>query len=151
MTQTNDILNRLSLSYEDDSVNDNQFWLYSLANTDFESRKSLLQIKKPSEFLDESNMNLVDNTKNLDIKISDRDLSIQNTVNISSKDLNMVINKLNEGINSPFDIDKQRFCDTCMIIRPPMSSHCKWCDNCVKRFDHHCNFIGNCIGLRDHT
>ena len=28
-----------------------------------------------------------------------------------------------------------RFCCTCLIVKPPRTSHCSICDNCVKNFD----------------
>lgn len=47
-------------------------------------------------------------------------------------------------------LTEPRWCATCNIWRPPLSSHCACCGRCCIGFDHHCYVIGKCVGARNH-
>ncbi|TDL27419.1 zf-DHHC-domain-containing protein [Rickenella mellea] len=48
-------------------------------------------------------------------------------------------------------IVRVKYCQTCRTYRPPRSSHCRMCDNCVDGCDHHCQWVNNCVGRRNYT
>lgn len=37
-------------------------------------------------------------------------------------------------------------CETCKLLKPARSKHCKYCGKCYLFFDHHCIWLNNCVG-----
>ena len=52
--------------------------------------------------------------------------------------------------NAPAPPQRLTYCVRCQIDRPERARHCRYCNNCVDRFDHHCAWIGNDVGARNY-
>ena len=102
--------------------------------------------------------NNIDNTyENNELKYEHKDLykySKKYKKNLNNNKSGSIIKQIKDNNNNTSNqyiprIFTKRPCNTCNIIRPPKTSHCVICDNCIMDLDHHCFYISNCIGIRN--
>lgn len=65
-------------------------------------------------------------------KVSNDRVSNELQQNLQNPSEAFMSNENEEKIPTIF---QKRFCNTCNILRPPKTSHCSKCDNCVRNFD----------------
>lgn len=75
---------------------------------------------------------------------------IQRPSSIERTILKKHLNHLTYDIKINNVIVNCKYCTTCQMIRPPRSSHCAICSNCISILDHHCPFLSTCIGMRNY-
>jgi hypothetical protein len=119
----------------------------------FQMEKDNLKKEIKKELIKESNEEKKEiNLKKKNNKIENNDIiQVENNKNNENEEEKVEekdYDKLTEEIIP--SIFTERKCRTCNIFRPPKSSHCRYCDNCVLNFDHHCYYIANCVGFRNH-
>lgn len=68
----------------------------------------------------------------------------------SLKDVKNPLDNVNVVLAHGHALMKLKYCKTCLIVRPPRASHCRYCNVCVEKLDHHCPWIGNCVGKRNY-
>ena len=122
-------------------------------------------LAESNEDLNNNNMNInnsinagynIDNTyENNSLKLEQKDIykySKKYQKNDNNNKSGSILKQIKDNNTSNQYIPRiftKRPCYTCNIIRPPKTSHCVICDNCIMDLDHHCFYISNCIGVRN--